>query len=138
MTDAGFILLADQREQIIDHARREAPYECCGLVSANDAGVAVTVHEMRNILHSKVTFEMDPEEQLAVMTELKDSDVLHLAAIYHSHPRNAAYPSAIDLNLGGYGDLLHLIVSLADEEPDLRAFRIRDGGCEEASLLVVA
>ena len=59
-----------------------------------------------------------------------------LGAIYHSHTKSPAYPSQTDINLAdGWPDPLYLICSIADaEDPDVRAFAIREGGVEEVAL----
>ena len=50
--------------------------------------------------------------------------------IYHSHPRSAAEPSQTDINLAHYPDWTYVIVSLAGDEPSVRAWRIADGSLE--------
>ena len=45
-------------EEVIAHAREEAPNECCGLIGSRD-GVAVSVWRVRNIHASPLKFEMD-------------------------------------------------------------------------------
>jgi proteasome lid subunit RPN8/RPN11 len=56
--------------------------------------------------------------------------------IYHSHPRSPAEPSQTDINLAHYPHWTYLIVSLADEEPVVRAWRIADGRVEEEELVL--
>jgi proteasome lid subunit RPN8/RPN11 len=58
-------------------------------------------------------------------------------AIYHSHTRSAAYPSATDVSLAYYPETVYLIVSLADaERADLRGFKITDGKVDEIELVI--
>jgi len=45
------------------------------------------------------------------MTNMRDNR-LELLAIYHSHPRTEAYPSATDIRLAYYPDSSYLIISL--------------------------
>jgi proteasome lid subunit RPN8/RPN11 len=59
-----------------------------------------------------------------------------LGAIYHSHTRSKPYPSQTDINLAFYPEALYVIVGLAGEEPEVRAFAIRDGQVTEAELEV--
>ena len=47
-----------------------------------------------------------------------------ILAIYHSHPRWRAEPSATDLELNHYGDVPRIIVSLLDPMPDVRVWRL--------------
>jgi len=127
------------RDEIIAHAHAEAPRECCGLVEGV-GGKSKRIWKLTNAAHSKVTFELDPEEQLEAMGEIKRAGH-ELIATYHSHPQSAAYPSEIDeAKLAAYPEVRHLIVSLAGPEPDLRAYWIRKSSsvlADEVPLAVV-
>jgi proteasome lid subunit RPN8/RPN11 len=50
---------------------------------------------------------------------------LQLRAIYHSHPATAARPSEEDIRLAYDPGVSYVIVSLAEENPAVRSFRIR-------------
>ncbi len=125
----------DLYDQIIDHARAEAPNECCGMVASRD-GEAVKVYPATNAAASPLRYEIDGAEQYRIQMEIDDAD-LELGAIYHSHTRTAPYPSQTDINLAFYPDALYLIVGLADpERPELRGYAIRDGSVAEAELVL--
>jgi [CysO sulfur-carrier protein]-S-L-cysteine hydrolase len=119
-------------EQLLAHAREDAPNECCGLIGGRD-GVAVTVYRARNAEASPLRYNLDPQDQFRIMTEIEEKGE-ELSAIYHSHTASPAYPSQTDINLAAYPDALYLIVSLADGEKDLRGFRIEDGAVTEVDL----
>lgn len=121
-------------DEIIAHARAENPNECCGMVASND-GVAVAVHQAENAEASPFRYSFSAKEQLKIVSEIDDAG-LELGAIYHSHTRSAAYPSQTDINLAFYPDSLYLIVSLATEPAELRAFTIVGGEVEEVDLEV--
>jgi proteasome lid subunit RPN8/RPN11 len=121
-------------DEIVDHARAEAPNECCGMIAARD-GVAVAVHRARNAAASPLRYEMDGMEQYRIQTAIED-DGMELGAIYHSHTRSAPEPSQTDINLAFYPDAVYVIVGVADDEPDIRAWRIVDGAVSEAALEV--
>jgi proteasome lid subunit RPN8/RPN11 len=122
-------------DEMVAHARDEAPNECCGMVAARD-GVAVAVHRTRNIHASPLRFEMDPKEQYDVQTSIED-DGLDLGAIYHSHTRSAPLPSPTDVNLAKWWpEPLWVIVGLEHSEPEVRAWRIVDGAYSEVALEV--
>jgi len=123
-------------EEIVAQARAEAPNECCGIIAADD-GVAVAVHPARNAAASPLRYEMDGMEQYKIQTAIEDAGH-DLGAIYHSHTRTAPYPSQTDINLAFYPEALYVIVGVAGEEPDVRAFRIVDGEVSEQPLEVVA
>jgi proteasome lid subunit RPN8/RPN11 len=119
-------------DDMIDHARAEAPNECCGMVAARD-GEAVAVHRAANAAASPLRYEFEPREQLRIMDAIEDAG-LDLGAIYHSHTRSAPEPSQTDINLAFYPDSLYVIVGVAGEEAEVRAFRIVDGKVSEAAL----
>ena len=121
-------------DEIVAHARDEAPNECCGLIGGSN-GVAKTVYRARNAEASPLRYNLDPQDQFRIMTEM-DERGEELSAIYHSHTASPAYPSQTDINLASYPDALYLIVSLAAGEKDLRGFSITDGEVTEIDLAV--
>jgi proteasome lid subunit RPN8/RPN11 len=121
-------------DEIVAHARAEAPNECCGMIATQD-GVAVAVHRARNAAASPLRYEMDGMEQYKIQTAIEESGY-ELGAIYHSHTRSAPEPSQTDINLAFYPDALYVIVGVAGAEPDVRAWRIVDGVVSEAALEV--
>jgi proteasome lid subunit RPN8/RPN11 len=121
-------------DEIVAHARAEAPNECCGMVAARD-GQAVKVYRANNAAASPLRYEIDGAEQFQIQMEIDDAD-LDLGAIYHSHTRSEPYPSQTDINLAFYPDALYVIVGLVGEGPDVRAYSIRDGQVSEAELVV--
>ena len=121
-------------DELLAHAREDAPNECCGLIGGTD-GVARTVYRARNEEASPLRYNLDPQDQFRIMTEM-DERGEELSAIYHSHTASPAYPSQTDINLAAYPDALYLIVSLAGGEKDLRGFHIQDGEVTEVDLAV--
>ncbi len=115
--------------EIISHAREGYPEEVCGILAGTDEGVS-TVYRMTNVEHSPVSYFMDPREQFQVM-KLMRKEGLKMLAIYHSHPDSQAYPSAKDVSLAFYDDVAYIIVSLADDKPEVRAFEIKEGRVRE-------
>jgi proteasome lid subunit RPN8/RPN11 len=121
-------------DELLAHAREDAPNECCGLVGGRD-GVLATVYRAHNAEASPLRYNLDPQDQFRIMTEMEDKGE-ELSAIYHSHTASPAYPSQTDINLAAYPDVVYLIVSLADGEKDLRGFEIKDGEVSEVELEV--
>jgi proteasome lid subunit RPN8/RPN11 len=119
-------------DRIVAQARDEAPNECCGMIATRD-GAAVELHPARNAAASPLRYEIDPLEQYRIQTAIEDAG-LELGAIYHSHTRSAPEPSQTDINLAFYPDALYVIVGVAGEEADVRAWRIADGTVEQAAL----
>jgi [CysO sulfur-carrier protein]-S-L-cysteine hydrolase len=121
-------------DEVIAHAREDAPNECCGMIASSD-GEAVAVHRARNTAASPFRYEMDGMEQYRIQTAIEDAG-LELGAIYHSHTRSAPEPSQTDINLAFYPEALYVIVGLKSPQPDVRAWRIVDGAVSEATLEV--
>jgi len=119
-------------DEVIAHAREDAPNECCGMIASRN-GEAVAVHRARNTAASPFRYEMDGMEQYRIQTAIEDAG-LELGAIYHSHTRSAPEPSQTDINLAFYPEALYVIVGLKGPEPDVRAWRIVDGQVSEAAL----
>ena len=121
-------------DEIVAHAREDAPDECCGMIASAD-GRAVQVHRARNAAASPLRYEIDGMEQYAIQSAIED-DGLELGAIYHSHTRSAPYPSQTDINLAFYPESLYVIVGVKGPEPDVRAWTILDGQVGEAEIVV--
>jgi [CysO sulfur-carrier protein]-S-L-cysteine hydrolase len=120
-------------DEMVAHARAEAPNECCGMIGGRD-GSATSIHRARNAEESPLRYLIHPTDQLRIMEEIEARGE-ELAAIYHSHTGSPAYPSQTDINLAeNWPDPLYVICSLADREPEVRAFAIRDGEVEEVTL----
>jgi proteasome lid subunit RPN8/RPN11 len=119
-------------DEMVSHAQAEAPNECCGMVASSD-GEAVKVFRAENAAASPLRYEIDGAEQYRIQMEIDDAG-LDLGAIYHSHTRSKPYPSQTDINLAFYPEALYVIVGLAGDEPEVRAFHIGDGQVAEAEL----
>jgi [CysO sulfur-carrier protein]-S-L-cysteine hydrolase len=130
----AFHLPEQMRSAIIDHAMRDAPRECCGIIAGRD-DVPMTLFETRNVAAGNRFYEIDPQQLIDLeFRELPAQDV-GIVAIYHSHPESPAYPSATDVELAFWPDAVFLICSLANRDrPEIRGFRIRDGAIHEVRL----
>ncbi len=121
-------------DQLVEHAREELPNECCGMVGGRD-GVASSVYRAVNAEASPLRYGIDAAEQFRLMRRIEEGGE-ELSGIYHSHTKSAAYPSQTDVNLAGWPEAVYLIVSLADDEPSVRGFWIRDGEIADAELSI--
>ncbi|MGH2757677.1 MAG: Mov34/MPN/PAD-1 family protein, partial [Actinomycetota bacterium] len=115
------VLSAKLRDEMIDHCLKGRPNEACGLLATND-GKVVKVLAMANAAASPVRYALDPKEQFEAYKML-DDDGLELGGVFHSHTRTEAYPSPTDVRMATE-DVPYLIVSLAQEPAEVRAFRI--------------
>ena len=121
----------DQWNELVAHAREDAPNECCGYMRIDDGWVA-EVWRSKNGRASPYGYELDAGSLLAANNLDWDG---HGVGIYHSHPKSPAEPSQTDINLAQYPHWHYLIVSLADE-PVVRAWRIVDGRVEEEEIVL--
>ena len=127
---------SDLLAAIVDHARRDHPNECCGVIAMRD-DEAVSVHAAVNIAASPLRFEVDGMELHPLLTEIEDRGD-ELGAIYHSHTRSPPYPSQTDVNFAtGWPGVEWLIVGLAtDSGPEVRSYRIDGGAISEVGVEV--
>lgn len=131
----AFHLDQPTHDDLIAHARSDAPYEVCGLLAGVD-GRLTTHYRIPNSARSMTFYNMDPKAMLAAMSEMDDNG-WDLLGIYHSHTHTEAYPSSTDIELAFYADAVYLIVSLQDPEaPHIRAFDIVDGEVSERTLVI--
>ena len=124
-------------DDMIAHAREEAPLECCGVLGGKD-GRVLKLYQATNAEHSRYCYNIEPQELLRINRECEENGWQFLA-IYHSHPDSAAYPSPTDVRLAAlWPESAYFIVSLlSSENPEVRAFRIRDGEVTEEEIEVV-
>jgi proteasome lid subunit RPN8/RPN11 len=122
-------------DQVIAHARRDHPDECCGVISATD-GVAARLVEMENAERSPTGFTFDSAEWLRVYRALDDADE-EPWVVYHSHTMTEAYPSRTDVLWSQHNEFAHwLLVSTRSDEDEVRSFTITDGVVEEEPVSV--
>src|SRR5256885_15204242 len=88
---------------IVEHAREQAPRECCGLIGGKADGSAQTIYRMRNLAPDPlVTYEAAPEDLFAAQRVMRERGE-QLLGIYHSHPRaKNPEPSRTDIRLAYY------------------------------------
>ena len=124
-------------DQMTAHARREAPIECCGVLGGRD-GRVLKLYQATNAEHSRYRYNIEPQELFRINRECEENGWQFLA-IYHSHPDSAAYPSPTDVHLAAlWPESLYFIVSLlSPENPEVRAFRIRNGEVTEEKIEIV-
>src|SRR4051794_15424822 len=119
-------------DQIVAHARRDAPDECFGVVGARD-GAATTIYELENVAHSPYRFENGVD--LAHAQFAMEDAGEEMAAIYHSHTRSEPEPSQTDINWSvSYPGVEWLIVGLKGSAPAWRSWLIENGEVREVEV----
>jgi proteasome lid subunit RPN8/RPN11 len=122
-------------DEMIAHAREDAPNECCGIIGGVD-GRAKKLYRAINAEASPYRYSVDAKDLLRIHREI-DGNGWEFLVIYHSHTHTEAYPSPTDVRLAGWPEAYYVLVSLAEAEPVVRAFRIVDGAITEDPIEVV-
>lgn len=113
-------------DQIIEHAQREDPNECCGLLAGDASGVVAALPAV-NAAASPYRYAIDSKELLRLFREIEWGDKpWKVVGNYHSHTHSEAYPSPTDVREAHLGpEAVYVIVSLRNPQaPEIRAFRI--------------
>src|SRR4030043_2424999 len=108
---------------MLDHARKEWPLECVGILSGKEK-IVQKAFKLKNSEESPVRYSMSPQDQLKVYEEM-EKESMEMVAIYHSHPQTIPFPSETDVKLAFYPDVASIIISLKEEQnPGVKAFRM--------------
>ncbi len=120
-------------DEIVAHAREDAPNECCGII-ASDNGRAVKLFRAKNAEASPYRYNVEPKDLFRIFRECDESGWTFLA-IYHSHTASEAFPSPTDVRLAFWPEAYYVLVSLQNaQEPAVRAFRILEGVVSEEEI----
>lgn len=118
-------------EEVIDHARREQPLECCGLLAghiADGIGTVTTRFELGNDAASATEYQSNARDMLFAFRAMRERG-LELLAIYHSHPTSDPVPSRRDIECNTYGETAaHVIVGLASAAPVVKTWWLTETG----------
>lgn len=117
---------------IIEHAIKDKPIEACGYL-AGKAGVIKKHFALTNIDKSPEHFSFDPKEQFKAAREAANQG-LELLGVYHSHPASPARPSEEDIALAYDASFIYIIVSLLNETPAVKGFKITNKTVTEEKL----
>lgn len=141
-------ITAAQRDAIVSHCRsavltkwgEEFLVEACGLLcgpmlDGEPTGEVTSVHPCRNAEESARLYTVDSRDLLRAMRDV-ESRGEEIVGVWHSHTHTEAYPSLTDVRQAADPAWFYVIVSLRDEVPALRAFRIRSGEITEVAAVV--
>jgi len=132
-------LTESQYATIIGNCYDGLPDEACGLLIGPlslhgiSTGVITAARPCRNADASARTYTVDPRDMLAagrLAEELGDE----IVGVWHSHTHTDAYPSPTDVRQAVDPAWWYVIVSLRDDAPVLRAYRITDGVIAESAV----
>jgi len=118
-----------------EHALREYPFECCGIVIGQpdnpDHDLIFPCTNIQNQLHEKdpetytrdarTAYFIDPRELMGIMKHAQEQQ-LAIKLFYHSHPEHDAYFSEEDKRMAlfdnepTYPDARYLVISVYNKE----------------------
>ena len=127
--------------QMIGHAYDGLPLEACGLLagppSPSDAlGRVAVFYPTDNTAESSKVYTVDARQHLRAERDAEDNGH-EIIGVMHSHTHTDAYPSATDIAQAPDPAWHYVIVSLRDEMPVLRSYRIVGGKIAEEPVVVV-
>jgi proteasome lid subunit RPN8/RPN11 len=116
---------------MVAQAVTELPNECCGLLAGrivepeSPGQPKLWQVEQRYPLINKAaspTEYFGEEKSLCAANREMIKHGLDLLAVYHSHPTSVAVPSRKDREQNYLGPVVHFIISLQGQTPELRAW----------------
>ena len=131
-------LTRHQFEVIVGHCYDALDDEACGLLigpmrNSVALGLITEVWPARNADASARTYTVDPKDMLRA-SRAADARGEEIVGVWHSHTHTDAYPSPTDVRQAVDPGWIYPIVSLRDEAPVLRAFRIVDEQIAEVAV----
>lgn len=123
-------------DQMVAHALKGFPLEACGLFAGEPSGPVRKFYPSRNTAESSKLYTVDPREMLKADRDAQDNG-WELVGVMHSHTHTDPYPSPTDVAQAPDPGWHYVIVSLRDDVPMLRSFRIIDGEITEEAVELV-
>jgi proteasome lid subunit RPN8/RPN11 len=118
--------------EMVGHAFDGLPNEACGLFAGEPAagGHIVAFYPCRNVAESSRVYTVDSKDHLLAERDAEKRG-LEILGVMHSHTHTEAYPSPTDVAQAPDPNWHYVIVSLKQEAPVLRSYRIVDGEITE-------
>jgi proteasome lid subunit RPN8/RPN11 len=144
-------------ERMVAHCLACLPMEGCGLIAGHEqagneqagneqAGTpggthnaaagsesiaqALEVYAATNAAASARLYTVEPRDLLRA-DRAAEAAGMQLIGVWHSHTHTPAYPSPTDVRQAPDPGWHYVLVSLSDDEPVVRSYRIRDGLVQE-------
>jgi proteasome lid subunit RPN8/RPN11 len=126
----------DVWREMVGHAYGGLPEEACGLLGGDPGTGHVSVfYPCRNTAASSRVYTVDPRDHLRADRDAEQRG-LELIGVMHSHTHTEAYPSPTDVAQAPDPAWHYVIVSLRDDAPMLRSYRIVDEAITEEQVVV--
>jgi len=133
-------------EEMLAQARAELPNECCGMLAGRiepaqadsmPRGLVLRRFPLVNELASPTEYFPESRSWFAAY-RANEKQQMEILAFYHSHPLSDPVPSRKD-RAGSeyYPQAMHLIMSLKEPEPLMRAWWLTPADHSEATFILV-
>ncbi len=131
--------------QMVALAYDGLPLEACGLLAGQPGGTGINRAAARcerfyptdNTARSSKVYAVDAKQHLRAERDA-DAAGMEIIGVMHSHTHTDAYPSPTDIAQAPDPSWHYVIVSLRQESPVLRSYRIVDGKIAEEQVVVVS
>ncbi|MBV8959671.1 MAG: M67 family metallopeptidase [Actinobacteria bacterium] len=129
---------ADVYLRMVGHCFDGLPLEACGLLGGNPvSGLASVCYPAKNVAESSKLYTVDPLDHLKADRDAEGRG-LEIIGVFHSHTHTDAYPSPTDVAQAPDPTWHYVLVSLRDEAPVVRSYRIVDGNIAEEPVVLEA
>ena len=117
--------------EMVAHAYAGYPLEACGLLAGPAGRDLVTAfYPCENVAASARVYTVSPRDHLRAERAAEDHG-WEIVGVMHSHTHSDAYPSPTDVASAPDPGWHYLIVSLKQDAPVVRSYRIVDGTIAE-------
>jgi proteasome lid subunit RPN8/RPN11 len=120
--------------EMVGHAYDGFPLEACGLLAGDEGATGVgrvdVFYPCANVAESSKLYTVDPKDFLRADRDAERRGI-GILGVVHSHTHTDAYPSPTDVAQAPDPAWHYVIVSLRDEAPSVRSYRIVDGNISE-------
>lgn len=121
---------------MVGHAYDGLPDEACGLLVGDPrTSRVVRFAGTANDARSSRVYTIPPLEHLKI-ERAAEAEGFEVIGVVHSHTHTDAYPSPTDVEQAPDPGWHYVIVSLRDEAPVLRSYRIVDGEISEEKVAI--
>jgi [CysO sulfur-carrier protein]-S-L-cysteine hydrolase len=124
----------DVYARMLGHCYDGLPLEACGLLGGAPDEASVC-YPTTNVAASARVYTVDPTGHFRADRDAEGRG-LEIIGVFHSHTHTDAYPSPTDVAQAPDPSWHYVLVSLRDEVPVVRSYRIEDGKIAEEPVVL--
>ena len=122
---------------MVAHCLAAFPLEGCGLIAGPaGTGEVARCFPTGNAAASSRLYTVEPRDHLRADREAEAAG-WSITGVFHSHTHTDPYPSPTDVAQAPDPSWHYVLVSLRDEVPSLRSYRILDGVIAEEPVVLI-